>query len=229
MMRHRVGYGGPEEYRHGQYFPGGRRNNGGMTEIERLIHLIASMQILFGSRRGGLIIPLLIVGLLVGGWFLYRYQFSPERALEQAHQMWDSNDSKEQIKAIRTYKALLQKTDPIEPGRFWLMDDRDTLYRRIIQHEVIYTLNEPKAAEWVLKAWDEGIRDLRFPDEKVRAFWDKTTESSRQKNKNRTRNQNGELNPSSSLNRQPRLGPQSTLPTTIEFSGVSLASSRFAS
>ena len=61
-MRTRIGYGGPREYRHGQYFPGGGRNNGGMSEIERLIHLIASMQILFGSRRGGFLIPLVILG-----------------------------------------------------------------------------------------------------------------------------------------------------------------------
>jgi hypothetical protein len=82
-MRPRIGYGGPREYRHGQYFPGGRRNNGGLTEIERLIHLIASMQILFGSRRGGALIPLLIIGVLVGGWFLYRHNYSPEVALER--------------------------------------------------------------------------------------------------------------------------------------------------
>lgn len=193
-MRQRDGGKAPEVF-------GGRRNNLGVTEFERLIHLMASMQNVLG-RRGCLIFPFLIVGLLVGGWFLYRFQFSPERALEQAHLMWDSNDSKEQIKAIRTYKRLLQKTDPIEPGRHWLMDDRDTLYRRIIRHEVIYTRNESKAAEWVLRAWDEGIRDLRFADERVSTFWDRTTESSRQKNKNRTRNQTGRFKAGTALNVQ---------------------------
>lgn len=189
-MRSRIGYGGPQQYRHGQRFPGGRRNNGGMTEAERLVHLIASMQILFGSRRGGLLIPLLLLGLAVGGWFIYQSSFSPERALENAHQLWDSNDTKDQIAAIKTYKSLLQRRDKIETNRNWLVDDRDTLYRRIIQHEIKFAENEPKAAEWILKAWDEGIRDLRFQDERVRAFWDKTTERPRQKSSNRDRNLN---------------------------------------
>ena len=187
-MRFRIGYGGPKQYRHGQRFPGGRRNNGGMTEIERLIHLIASMQILFGSRRGGALIPLLFIGILVGGWFLYRHNYSPDVALERAHEMWNSNDTKQQIKAIAQYRTLLEKKDPLEPGRYWLIDDRDTLFRRIIQHEVIFSGNEIKAAEWCLKAWDEGIRDLRFSDEKVKLFWEKTTASSRQKNKLRNPN-----------------------------------------
>lgn len=181
-MRFRIGYGGPKQYRHGQHFPGGRRNNGGLTEIERLIHLIASMQILFGSRRGGLLLPLLIIGVLVGGWFLYRYQFSPNVALERAHQMWDSHDTKQQIKAIAEYRRLLEKKDPIEPGRNWLMDDRDTLYRRIIQHEVLFG-DKNKGAEWCIIAWDEGLRDLRFPDAKVKALWEEATAASRQKNK----------------------------------------------
>lgn len=191
-MRFRIGYGGPKQYRHGQYFPGGRRNNGGLTEIERLVHLIASMQILFGSRRGGFLIPLLIIGLAVGGWFIYQTQFSPERALANAHKMWDSDDTKEQISAIKTYKELLQRRDPIETNRNWLVDDRDTLYRRIIQHEVKFAENEPKAAEWVLKAWDEGIQDLRFQDERVKAFWEKTTSDSRRKLDNKNKNRNDE-------------------------------------
>ena len=186
-MRIRIGYGGPRQYRHGQWRPGGRRNNGNMTEIERLIHLIASMQILFGSRRGGAIIPLLIIGALVGGWFLYRHNYSPEKALEKAHAMWESNDTKQQIAAIKSYKTLLDKSDPIEPGRHWLMDDRDTLYRRIIRHEFKFEENSNKAGEWILKAWDEGFRDLRFQesDPDLREFWTKTTDELRQKNKAR--------------------------------------------
>ena len=162
-----------------------------MTEIERLIHLIASMQILFGSRRGGAIIPLLIIGALIGGWFLYRHNYSPEKALEKAHVMWESNDTKQQIAAIKVYKSLLVKSDPIEPGRNWLMNDRDTLYRRIIRHEFMFAENSNKAGEWILKAWDEGFRDLRFQgdDTELREFWTKTTDELRQKNKSR-RNSN---------------------------------------
>lgn len=188
-MRIRIGYGGPKEYRHGRYFPGGRRNNGGLTEFERLIHLIASMQILFGSRRGGALLPLLIIAVLVGGFFLYRMNYSPERALEKAHAMWDSNDTNTRIKAKDEYKRLLNKSDPIEPGRRWLTDDRDKLYQRIIKFEVKYAMDDDTAAEWIQQAWDEGIRDLRFSDEKVEAFWNKTTEPWRQKNKNRSRNE----------------------------------------
>ena len=156
-----------------------------MTEIERLIHLIASMQILFGSRRGGAIIPLLIIGALVGGWFLYRHNYSPEKSLEKAHAMWESNDTKQQIAAIKSYKTLLDKSDPIEPGRHWLMDDRDTLYRRIIRHEFKYEKDSNNAGEWILKAWDEGFRDLRFQasDAKLQEFWTETTDRLRQKNK----------------------------------------------
>ena len=212
MMRFRIGYGGPREYRHGQYFPGGRRNNGGLTEIERLIHLIASMQILFGSRRGGALIPIVIIGLAVGGWFLYRYNYSPEVALERAHQMWDSNDTKQQISAIKTYRKLLHKTDPLEAGRHWLTDDRDTLYRRVIRHDILFAEDEAKAAEWVLKAWDEGIRDLRFQDERVKEFWDKTTASSKQKNKNRDKNK------ANRFDSIPGIDPQSKILTSARFS-----------
>lgn len=189
-MRIRVGYGGPKRYRHGQYFPGGRPNNGNMTEIERLIHLIASMQILFGSRKGGALIPLLIIAALVGGWFIYRNNYSPNRALEKAHQMWESTETKDKIKAIKSYKELLAKSDPLEPNRHWLLDDRDTLYRRIIRHEFKFEENKNQAGEWIIKAWDEGLRDLRFQadDEDVTEFWKTTTDKLRQKNKARNRN-----------------------------------------
>ena len=72
-MKFRIGYGGPRQHRHGHYRPGGRRNNGGMSEVERLIHLIASMQILFGSRRGGWVVPLVLLALGVGGWYAYSH------------------------------------------------------------------------------------------------------------------------------------------------------------
>ncbi|MEM7784333.1 MAG: hypothetical protein AAF623_13345 [Planctomycetota bacterium] len=189
-MKFRVGYGGPKQYRHGRRFPGGRNNNGGMSEIERLIHLIASMQILFGSRRGGWLIPVLIIGVGIGGFLLYRTSFSPESALETAHALWDSDDTKEQIKAIRKYKELLRKSDPIEPGRHWLMNDRDTLYRRIISHEFRFARNRQKAAEWIKEAWDEGFQNLRFSDEEVKSFWVSETEPLRQRNVNRNRNLN---------------------------------------
>lgn len=201
-MRFRIGYGGPKRYRHGQHFPGGRPNNGNMTEIERLIHLIASMQILFGSRKGGLLIPLLIVAALAGGWFIYRAKFSPNSELERAHQMWESNETRKQILAIKNYKDLLLKSDPIEPNRHFLMDDRDTLYRRIIRHEFKFEENKNKAGEWIIRAWDEGLRerDLRFQadDSDVKEFWTETTDEYSQKNqvrKNRSRSKSKKPEP----------------------------------
>ena len=203
-MRNRVGYRGPAGLRHGMRFPGGRRNNGGMSELERLVHLIASLEILFGSRRGGWIIPLVIVGLAVGGWFLYRYQFSPERSLERAHQMYESSDTKQRIRAIEEYKELLLKSDPIEPGRYWLLVDRDTLYRRIIRHEILFAEDEGLAAEWITRAWDEGYVDLRFQNERVIEFWNQTLE----RLKRDTRRKPGDRVSAVGRSRPPRLMPE---------------------
>jgi len=67
------------------------------------------------------------------------------------------------------------------------MGDRDTLYRRIIRHEFMFEENSNKAGEWILKAWDEGFRDLRFQesDTELIEFWTKTTDKLKQKNKAR--------------------------------------------
>lgn len=186
-MKFRIGYGGPRQHRHGHYRPGGRRNNGGMSEVERLIHLIASMQILFGSRRGGWVVPLVLIAVAAGGWYAYNHYMNPSTALEKAHEMYDSSDTGEQMQAIATYKKLLNKSDPLEPGRHFLRTDRDTLYRRVIQHEVLNAENETKAGEWAIQAIDDGFTKLRFQDERVKTFWEKTLGSFRQ---NRKRNKN---------------------------------------
>lgn len=206
-MRFRIGYGGPKRYRHGQRFPGGRPNNGNMTEIERLIHLIASMQILFGSRKGGALIPLLVIGVLVGGWFIYRNNYSPSSALQRANKLYESDDTKEKIKSIKIYKDLLGKSDPLEPNRHWLLDDRDTLYRRIIRHDFKFAEDPNMAGEWIIKAWDEGLRDLRFQkhDEDVKAFWTETTDALRQKNKARKRPKKNDAEPDGKFDRIPGL------------------------
>ena len=179
LMKFRIGYGGPRQHRHGQYRPGGRRNNGGMSEVERLIHLIASMQILFGSRRGGWVVPLVLIGLAAGGWYAYTQLMNPDTTLEKAHVMYDSPDTGEQIKAIAAYKRLLNKSDPLEPERHWLRTDRDTLYRRVIKHEVLNAENEDKAGEWAIQAIEDGFTNLRFQNERVKKFWEKTLGSFR--------------------------------------------------
>ncbi|MEL7496068.1 MAG: hypothetical protein AAFN77_00555 [Planctomycetota bacterium] len=186
-MRFRIGYGGPKEYRHGRYYPGGRVNNGGMTEIERLIHLIASMQILFGSRPGGWVIPLVIVALAVTGWMAYRNYNSSDSAYENAMALYDSSDTQDKLKAIKEFKRLLVKVDRIEPGTFFLTKDREKLYRIIIRHEVMFAEDEATAYDWFDKAWDEGITSLRFNDERVQTFWNEST-SKRKTGKRRPRN-----------------------------------------
>ena len=108
--------------------------------------------------------------------------------------MWDSNDTKQQIQAIKKYRELLQKSDPIDPARRWLKDDRDTLYRCIVVHEYKFAGNEQKAAEWILSAWDEGIQDLRIQDEEVKLFWEKTVESLKRKNRIKYKNETGKFN-----------------------------------
>lgn len=135
-----------------------------------------------GNRSGCLFIfPVLLIGLAIGIGLVYRYAYSPERAVEVAHQKWDSNDTKQQIVAIKEYQTLLQKTDPVDPARRWVRDDRDTLYRRIIVHEFKFQNNPVKASEWIIAAWDEGIRDLRFQEPDVKEFWEKTVEPLRRK------------------------------------------------
>lgn len=154
------------------------RNIGGrdMRNIDRMFQLFVSLQILFGSRRGiSIILPLiLLVALIAGGWLLFSTVNSPQRQLEKAHADWDSGVSTRQISAIVKYKELLQKDNPIEPGMRWLQNDRDTLYRRIIEHQLLYEKDERGAYEWIIKAWDEGIRELRFSSDEVRKFWDKS-------------------------------------------------------
>jgi hypothetical protein len=150
-----------------------------MHGIERMFHLFVSLQILFGSRRGlSMVLPLvLLVALVAGGWFLFTSMNSPQSKLEQAHADWDSGVTTRQISAITKYKELLQKDNPIEPGMRWLQNDRDTLYRRIVEHQVLYEKDDRGAREWIIKAWDEGIRDLRFADGETNDVWIKVTES----------------------------------------------------
>lgn len=157
------------------------KNIGGpnMRNIERMFQLMVSLQILFGSRRGvTLLLPLLIIGaVVVVGWLAFNALYSPQRKLELAHADWNSGVTQRQMDAIRQYQQLLLMDNPVEPGMRWLQNDRDTLYRRIIEHEVIYQKNDRTAREWSIRAWDEGIRDLRLPEGEARSFWERTVRS----------------------------------------------------
>lgn len=170
-MRYRIGYGGPEGFQHGY-----RRPTGNLNEFERLLHLIVSLQILFGSRRGGILIPLLLVGLAFGGWWVYMQYNGPDRQLARADQKWDSGDTTQQIQAIREYKVLLRKKDPLDNGLNLLRDGRERLYRRIITFHVLFNISDADANDWIREAWDEGFRDLGFEEEKVETKWKEATE-----------------------------------------------------
>jgi hypothetical protein len=164
---------------------------GRISELERLIHSMANMQTSIASRLGCFLVPVVLIGLLIGGWVVYRSSFSPESAVQKAHALWDSNETKNRMAAVAQYRELLQKTDPLDPARQWVRDDRDTLYRRVLVHEFKFEKNERKAHEWIVKAWDEGIRDLRISsatDPEVRDFWDTTIEPFRRKSKIKDKN-----------------------------------------
>lgn len=150
-----------------------------VSDFSRLFHLFVSLQILFGSRRGvSFLLPLLLVaGLAFGGWMLLKGFNSPERMLEKAHANWDSGVTTQKLDAIRSYQKLLQMQNPIEPGMRWLQTDRDRLYRRVIEYELMFEKNETNAREWIISAYDEGFRDLRLPAGEVTDFWNTTLES----------------------------------------------------
>lgn len=173
-MRIRIGYGGPRGYQHGY-----RRPAGNLSEFERLIHLIVSLQILFGSRRGGFLIPLILVALVFGGWWAYNQYNGPDQQLLRADQKWDSGDTQLRIQAIRDYKGLLRKKDPLDPGLHLLRDGRERLYRRIITHHVLFDISESDANDWIREAWDEGVRKPGFQDEKVKERWQNVTSEMR--------------------------------------------------
>lgn len=174
------------------------KNIGGrdMRGIDRMFQLFVSLQILFGSRRGfSLLLPLLLIAALVaGGWFAFSVFNSPQRQLDRAHADWDSGVTTRQISAIVKYKELLQKDNPIEPGTRWLQNDRDTLYRRIVEHQVLFEKDDRGAREWIIRAWDEGIRDLRLADGEVLDFWKKSTDSLRRKKSPREPAEEGVIN-----------------------------------
>lgn len=152
--------------------PGGR---GEMTELERLLHLFVSLQILFGSRRG-LVAPLVLLVVLAGGWMVWNWVQSPLRVLEAADRRWDTGDSAQRIEAIREYKSILRTKDPVDRERNLLKNrnDRARLYRRIVEYHVRFDLDRNEAREWILRAWQENLRDLDFGDQVVDGFYRET-------------------------------------------------------
>jgi HAMP domain-containing protein len=157
------------------------RGRGEMTELERLLQLFVSLQILFGSRRGG-VAPLLVIAALVGGWFVWSWLQNPLRALEAADRKWDSGDSISRIAAIADYKVILRKKDPLDIQRYQLQDrnERIRLYQRVIQFHIKFSGNdEDEARDWIDRAWRENIRDMNFGEPELDDFYRKRAEQIR--------------------------------------------------
>ena len=152
----------------------GRGSRNRLNDINQLIQLFFSLQILFGSRRGGTGALVLILVLGIGGYLAFQFWFDPNRALASADRLWDSRDSANRISAIRKYKELLAKRDPVDPDFPWLKDGRPRLYRRIIEHEVLYR-ERSEARDWILEAWNERIVELNFGSEEARQVWQEVT------------------------------------------------------
>lgn len=160
-----------------------------MSEFERLLHLFVSLQILFGSRRGGVWIPVIILLVVFGGIFFYNHTYNnPERLLAEADRKWNTGVETEQMNAISDYMEILKRKDTnlldqiLNPSQSAkssgeagpLLSDRDRrqiLYKRIIIHKYKYVA-EDDAAIWVEMALNEGF-NLEFVDDEVGAFWAK--------------------------------------------------------
>ena len=182
-----------------------------MSEFERLLHLVVSLQILFGSRRGVIWIPVVILALLFGGLFFYNHMYNnPQRMLASADQQWNTGVEREQMAAISSYMEILEKKDSnlldniLNPSKNAkrsqnsepLLKDterRKELYSRIIRHKFRF-INPDDAAIWVRRAVSENI-SLTFigkdgtEDEELTIFWNNATKTlkknKRQKNKSK--------------------------------------------
>jgi hypothetical protein len=159
-----------------------RPNAGNMSEFERIIHLIVSLQILFGSRRG--LIPILILVLCLGAWGAYRLY--PSWILAKADRLWSSKVTGNQIDAVLQYKQILRKRDWLDSQSFQLSSrtDRTRLYQTIIEYEMIQE-DEKEARTWIGEAWKEGIREFNFHDQEVKTFF--VTVANELKGKNSSR------------------------------------------
>lgn len=160
-----------------------------MSEFERLLHLFVSLQILFGSRRGGMWIPVLILALLFGGIFAYNHFYNNVNSLlASADRKWNSGVERQQMEAINEYMQILDRDDAnilnqlLNPGESAsnsadaepLLQDverRQILYKRIISHKFNY-VNEEDAAIWIEQALNENM-NLKFVDDDVAKFWEK--------------------------------------------------------
>ena len=198
-----------------------------MSEFERILHLVVSLQILFGSRRGVIWIPVVILALLFGGLFFYNHMYNnPQRMLASADQQWNSGIEREQMAAIISYMEILEKKDSnlldniLNPSKSAkraknsepLLKDierRKELYSRIIRHKFRF-VNPDDAAVWVRRAVSENL-SLTFigadgtEDEELTTFWKNATKTLKKNKRQKNKNKNSpEREPESLLKEKPK-------------------------
>lgn len=139
------------------------------VNMNEFLRTAQSLQIMFGSRRFLLMLVLLIAGG-VAGYFGLRHLMHPARPTAEADRLWDEDRN---VEAIRMYKDLLNKRDPVDPD-FALVprEDRIRMYRRIITHEARYGTKQD-ARDWITRAWQEGLNFEKadFEHDEVFALW----------------------------------------------------------
>lgn len=162
------------------------RSKGQALNMHEIMHLIISLQMLFGSRRGGtgiilaILLVLAVIYFLSSGFLQGVIQADPNKALAKADALWDQDRRPE---AVTAYKELLRKPDPIQRDTAWLQDSRPRLYRRIITFEARYG-DRQDARDWINDAWNEGIQDLRFDFDEPRELWEEETKNLRGRSTN---------------------------------------------
>ncbi len=160
-------------YRYAGYSPKGR-HHGQRLDMREIMHVIFSLQMLFGSRRGGSGLLLLIIVIGAVAYFGFMMINDPTKALAKADLLWARDDK---VGAIHAYKQLLRKRAPLgQDGAAWLQDSRPRLYRRIISFEAEYGDSQfGEVRDWIVDAWNNGIRNLKFESEAAQKLWDDVT------------------------------------------------------
>ncbi len=161
------------------------------VNMNEAVRLGKSAQMVFGSRWTWLVIVLLVLAGAAGYLALRQYN-DPTRGLRHADQLWDRDENPE---AVREYKDLLSRRDPINPD-FALIPrtDRLRLYRRVITHEAIYG-SVQEARDWISRAWLEGLNFERadFEHPQVFALWEEVIAPLRRDNPERERDLSEEM------------------------------------
>ncbi len=143
------------------------------VNMNELMHIVLSLQLMFGSRRaaGAVLAILLFCGV---GYLAYNYFSDSSRALRKADEMWNRD---QHVDAVREYKSLLMQRDPLDTQYALLPGpERPRLIRRIISHEVRFA-SRAEARDWISMAYGEGINFEKadFENDEVFKLWQEVT------------------------------------------------------